>query len=243
MLQHLRIVSLAALGCIGCLVPTERDREAKPESVVVRSQIPEVPAPIPENHLALAAQCLERNDDPGALPHLRAHVAENPDAVMVRAYLAELQLRLGLLAESRGQYQRFLHDASAKTGEIRNHLVHAHTRIMEIASSQSDHHAEYLHRGIGLILLVQQWEREATPAGESEVESTLVKASEALRSAVEEVPSDPRAWLYLGIAYGRLGQASSAGLAMQHAKRNAAGYPWNSAEHALLDAAPDFDGK
>ena len=174
------------------------------------------------DHLAKAAACVDRGDEPAAVPHLQAHLAARPDAVMIRAYLAELLLRTGKPADAREQFERFTRQACGMTGATGQHLVHAHTRLMEIAEAGGDTFAEQLHRGIAMVLLVRKWDGEP-PADEGQLaESTLAQAGRALREAERRRPTDPRAAVYLAEVYERLGQASAARVT---AKRAAAKLP------------------
>src|SRR5437763_9229121 len=100
--------------------------------------------------LTRAAECLDRGDDAGAVPHLRTYVAAHPDAVMVRAHLAELLFRAGRHAEARGEFERSVADAQLSTGPAKGHLVHCHTRLMAIAEATDDAFHEQLHRAVGL---------------------------------------------------------------------------------------------
>jgi Tfp pilus assembly protein PilF len=181
------------------------------EPTTVRAAPPE---PVEADHLALAAACIDRGDEPAAVTHLSAHVKTRPDAVMIRAYLAELLLKCGRPADARAQFERFTRDAAGQDGKPRQHLVHCHTRLMEIAERDGDRYAEHLHRGIALLLLVRQWEGESrspSPRATPElIEPTLAKAAAALRQAAEKRPTHPRPRVYLAEVYDRLGQPSAA---------------------------------
>jgi tetratricopeptide (TPR) repeat protein len=176
------------------------------------------PVAVTVDSLTRAAECLERGDDAGALPHLRAHVRAHPGAVMIRAHLAEVLYRLGKSAEARTQFERVVADAQPLTGGARKHLVHWHTRIMEIAQAANDEYAESLNRGIGLMLLVRRWDAEPGRRDEAAAERTLVKALAALRAARAARPGDARANLYIADALERLGQVSAARAARRAAK-------------------------
>lgn len=168
------------------------------------------PASVPAaDALALAAACLDRGDDAGALPHLKAHVSAYPDAIMMRAYLAELLFKLGRPVEARAEFERVTVDAP-ETGPVGRQLVHCHTRLMELALESGDEFAEELHRGVGLVLLVRQWSAEPGGADERLSQQTLAKAVAALRSARDRVPTDPRPAVYLAEAYDGLGQSTAA---------------------------------
>src|SRR5262245_35218489 len=73
--------------------------------------------------LTRAAECLDRGDEIGALPHLRMYVNVHPEALMVRAHLAELLFRAGKPDEARGQFERFIADAQRASGQANAHRV------------------------------------------------------------------------------------------------------------------------
>ena len=128
------------------------------------------------DNLARAAACLDRGDSVGAVPHLAAHVKAHPDQVMVRAYLAELLFKLKRFDAAAGQFERFVAEAQPMTGPPRTHLVHCHTRLMQAAESAGDAYRESLHRGVGLLLLVQQWDAKPETRDEEAAMATLRKA-------------------------------------------------------------------
>ncbi len=171
------------------------------------------------DHLRLASERLDRSDETGAVPHLKAHLLQQPDAVMVRAYLGELLLKTGNGAEAKGHFERFTRDAAGATGPAHKHLVHVHTRLMEIAGVADDAFGEQLHRGIGLVLLVKQWDEGGEPADAGMSERTLVQAVQALKRADAEKAGDARVGFYLAEAYYALGQSSSARIALLAAGR------------------------
>ncbi len=199
-----------AVAAVGCFAPF-----SAPDGHPVGAPAAAEPA---EDALARAADCLDRGDQAGAVPHLRAYVRAHPDAVMIRAHLAELLFRLGEADEARGEFERFVADAQQTTGPARAHLVHCHTRLMEIARSAGDPYHEELYRGIGLLLLVKRWDADPGRRDETVAEQTLAKAVAALRAAADERPGDVRASLYLGEALERLGQVSAARAAYRTAK-------------------------
>lgn len=189
----------AATGCVAPFPPLDRIREET-------------------DRLALAADHLDRDDTPGAIVHMAAHVRAHPTEVMTRAHLAELQFRTKQFDESRQQYEQFVADAQPMTGKPKSHLLHAHTRLMQMADEQCDRYAENLHRGIGLVCLVQQWDANPERTDAAMTTETLVKAAAALRAARDEQPTDARVLLYLHEVYRRLGQPSAARAALRAAR-------------------------
>ena len=198
---------LAVVGCANTPKETLPPALEPVEEVLIARAAP--PAE-PVDHLASAAACVERGDEPAAVPHLEAHLAARPDAVMIRAYLAELLLRTGRSADARGEFEHFTRQASGMGGEAGRHLVHAHTRLMEIAAGANDPFAEHLHRGIALLLLVKRWDDEPPADGGELTEATLAEAGRELRKAERRRPTDPQVNVYLAEVYERLGQAGAA---------------------------------
>lgn len=188
------VVSLVAAGCLGPIPPTGPN------------QPPDIDGP---DALARAAACLDRGDDAAAVGHLTKHVQLHPDEVMTRAMLAELLFRLDRFPAARAEYERVVADAQLATGKPNGHLVHCHTRLMQMAEARGDEFEEHLHRGIGLVLLVRTWDADPARRDEGAVEATLGKAIKALRVAKGERPDEPRANLYLADAYRRIGVPST----------------------------------
>ena len=97
----------AVLGCRTTAVP-----ELAGDSAVVRGATPADEA----DHLRLAAEHLDRADEAGAVPHLKAHLRRQPDAIMVRAYLGELLLKMGNVPESKLHFEQFAREATDGSG-------------------------------------------------------------------------------------------------------------------------------
>jgi hypothetical protein len=173
--------------------------------------------------LSRAAECLDRGDRPGAAAHLAAHVKAHPEQVMVRAHLAELHFQLKQYRSAAAEFDRFVADAQPMTGPPHEHLTHCHIRLMAIAHIEGDSFAENLNRGIGLWLLVKEWDADPSRRDEGMAAATLKQAAETLREARADRPMDPRVNLYLAEVYVRLGQAGPARAAVRTAR---AGIPW-----------------
>ncbi len=204
-----RIAVALVLGCwaiIGC-----RSTVVSQSSPIARGATPADEA----DHLRLAAEHLDRADEIGAVPHLKAHLRQQPDAIMVRAYLGELLLKTGDVAESKRHFEQFTREAAGVSAPARKHLVHVHTRLMELAGQSDDAFGENLHRGIGLVLLVKQWRESPEPSDAALSERTLVQAARALKLADAEKPDDARVWFYLAEAWAELGQSAPARSAIQ----------------------------
>ncbi len=162
------------------------------------------------NHLSLAAACLDKGDDQGAAPHLARYLEAKPDHYTVRAHYAELLLRLHDDRAARLQYERFDADVQDHEDAARQELVHCHSRLMEIADRENDDYAAHLHRGIGLYLLAGR--RELLPADEDDLsaESLLCKAAGELTLARRERPEEARPCWYLFAVWSRLAQRQPA---------------------------------
>ena len=159
------------------------------------------------NHLSLAAAYLEQGDQARAAPHLARYVDTFPEHYVVRAHYAELLLRLDRPREARNQFERFVADIQDLPELASKHLIHCHSRLMEIAEAAGDEYNEHLNRGIGLYLLA--CERAAlTEVDESNlnVESMLCKAVGELTQARLQRRQEARPCWYLYEAWSRLAQ-------------------------------------
>jgi len=154
--------------------------------------------------LTLAAACLKQSDHAGAAKHLEVYVRAHPDQPMFRAQLAELYLRANKPADAKFHLEKFIADAQAGPATLRAHLVHCHTKLMEIAQSTHDEFGELFHRGVGLLLLVKEQDNDKE-RDELFCEEMLCKAIRALSEAKEMKPGDPRVRVYLAEAHDRAG--------------------------------------
>jgi len=159
--------------------------------------------------LTLAAESLERGDRAGAAGHLETYVVRHPEQVMFRMQLAEMLFQLDRVFPAKAHYERFIADAARLTGPARNHLITAHTRLLELAQRAGDEFGEQFHRGAGLLLLAQEQEKQedADPAF---CEEMLCKSLKALGEARDLKPTDRGTRLALAAAYERLGNPRAA---------------------------------
>jgi hypothetical protein len=169
-----------------------------------------------DDPLTLAAECLQRGDQASAAGHLGAYVRLHPDQIMFRAHLAELLLKLERVDESRDHFDRFIAAAQETSGPPRDHLVHCHTRLMEIAHRRKDAFAESFHRGVGLWLLFRQTPSDSRDEGFGE--EVLCKALAALNEAKEYQPTDPRVHVYLAEVHEAMGNRRAAATARASAR-------------------------
>jgi thioredoxin-like negative regulator of GroEL len=167
------------------------------------------PPELQADPLTLAAECLEKGDRAGAAVHLEAYVRLHPEQIMFRAQLAELLVRVGRDEAAKLHFERFAADAGRATGAPKDHLVHVHTRLMEIGQRGGDRFAELFHRGAGLLLLVA--EEDGKPDRDADFcEEMLCKALKALAEARELKPGEVRVRVALAEAYDRAGNRRAA---------------------------------
>lgn len=203
-----RWLPFALLAAFGCVMP----------NAVVLLESPGTAAPgADDDPLTLAAECLQRGDDSGACQHLDAYVRRHPDQPAFRAQLGELLAKTGQLESARYHLERFAADAQ-DIAALRGQLVQCHTRLMELARDADDPFGEEFHRGVGLLLLVEQ---RGDDLGEPLREELLCKALKALTAAKTLQPECARVRLYLADAHERLGNRSGAE-SERSAARNAA---------------------
>jgi hypothetical protein len=162
------------------------------------------------NHLGLAATCLEKGDEAGALPHLAHYLTANPDHLVVRAHYAELLLRLHHDAEARCEFERFAFECPGRTSAHLKQLIHCHSRLMEIAEAENKDYEEHLHRGIGLYLLARQHAGLEADNGEVSTESLLCKSAAELTLAHTQHPDRAQPNWYLYEVWSRLDQQKTA---------------------------------
>lgn len=180
--------------------------------------------------LGRAAACLDRDDYPAAVPHLRTYLATNPDDVLVRVQLAECLYRSGD-GTARAEFERVTADAGPRH---LSRLPHCHTRLMTLAEAEGDDYRVHLHRGLGLARLADGWDADPTRRDADRAERARTRAAAELRQASAERPDDPRANLYLAALYDRLGQAGPARAARAAACRGLPDPTLTTAERAML---------
>ena len=248
--MRLRCVALALclpLGCQGLADQRESRESATPaaqasdrESTISTVNCEETPAPVPpiDDGLGRAAACIEKGDNAGAVEHFRKHLQAHPEQIMIRAYLAEILLKMKKLPDAQHQFECFIADAQESTGPAKKHVLHCHTRLMEIALDRDDAYSEHLHRGIGMVLLARQLEAGMNSADVEPGfrERLLCKSVAELTKAKKLRPDEPRPHYYLVEAFTKLDQPRSADRAFQMAKSLSALLPLPPAEQKTLYA-------
>jgi tetratricopeptide (TPR) repeat protein len=171
------------------------------------------------NHLSLAAAYLEKGDEAAACPHLDRYLRSNPQHTAVRVQYAELLWRLKRLKECRAAFASAVADAEEEMPA--SHLIHCHSRLMQLAEAADDEYGEHLHRGIGLYLLA----RERAALGEVDAplttEGLLCRAAGELTLAHIQKPDEARPSWYLHKVWARLAQRQPALRALREASASA----------------------
>jgi hypothetical protein len=214
------IASLLPLFCISCQALYPRQGGNPPE-VVLASFVEDMEIkPVEEDCLALAAKHIEEGDQASAVPYMQKHIEKFPDQIMIRAYLAELLVKIKRLPDARSHFETFIADAQQTDSPAKNHLVHCHTRLMEIAQENDDDYSEHLHRGIGLYLLTKQQDLFEEVRDPTLTQQLLVKAIRELDEAKQLRPNEARPYWYLYESWTMLDQPRPAGKALQEAQAN-----------------------
>ncbi|QVL31587.1 hypothetical protein KIH39_22510 [Telmatocola sphagniphila] len=208
--------------------PVEIERPAKPAepeklvaaapTVLVKkpeTKLPEAASAERVDHLMKAAECMEKQAPKEAAEHLRQHIAANPDQIMIRAYLAEMLYKMKQFDEAYWQFDRFTADAQEASGPAHEHLIHCHTRLMEMADEMNEGYAEHLHRGIGLYLLAKKSAKSVSDADEHLSEKLFLKATAEFKLAQKLSPTEARPAWYLYLCWTQLGQQEPSNKALK----------------------------
>ncbi len=173
------------------------------------------------NRLSLAAAYLAQSKEEKAAEQLKQYLNAKPDHYSVRSQYAELLLRLDQLAAAREQFERFEADIQDHETLARQHLVHCHTRLLEIATRQQDEYGIHLHRGIALYWLARQ-RAELTDAGdELSSEGLLCQSASEFVLARRARPDEARPCWYLHEVWSQLAQCQPASRWLRAAKESA----------------------
>jgi hypothetical protein len=175
-----------------------------------------------QNHLSLAAGYLQNGDDRLACEHLGKFLAVHPEHRNARFYHAELLVKLGRQRESCGEFDEAIRREQQELAPDLQHLVHCHTRLLEVHEKLGDGYLVHLHRGIGMYLLARQRGVLPDPDGELPAEALLCKAIAELTRAHSMRQGEARACWYLHAAWRQLSQAGPARRWLAEASRNAA---------------------
>jgi Tfp pilus assembly protein PilF len=177
------------------------------------------------NYLSLAAVYLEKGEEEPAADNMANYIRLQPDHFIVRLHYADLLLRLGRPRDARAQFERFIAAIQTQPELAEEHLIHCHSKIMEIAAGQEDDYAEHLHRGIGLYLLAKQRQTLPDADGDMSAEGMLCKAAGELAMAIHGQPAEARPCWYLSAVWTELAQRRPAARWL-HAAREAAPFSY-----------------
>jgi tetratricopeptide (TPR) repeat protein len=189
-----------------------------------------------QNHLSLAAAHLAQGDDARAVPHLERYLAARPSHLVVRCHLAELLFKLNRAEEARAEFERLAADVQDDPAQAREHRLHCHSRLMQIAEAEGDVYGEHLHRGIGLYLLGSERARLAADGGQA-AEGLLFRAAAELTLAGRERPEEARPCWYLHEVWSRLARRQPALRWLRAAETAAPFSPLTAAERRGLHLA------
>jgi Tfp pilus assembly protein PilF len=158
------------------------------------------------SHMSLAAAHLEAGHDKEACEHLARYLQAHPEHTLIRSHYAELLLRLRRPRAARCEFERFSAEAQDSDDAVQRHLVHAHTRLMEIAEGERDEYAIRLNRALGLYWLARQRAAVKSPRDDLPAEGLLWRAAGELDHALRERPGEARPCWYLYAVWSLLGQ-------------------------------------
>jgi len=159
--------------------------------------------------LLKATACLEANDLQGAATVLERYLHAFPDAVMVRMQLGELFFKQAFFEKAQQQFNAALAEV-VDPGLPVSCRLHAHSRLVDIATHQKDRFSEELHRGIGLALLAELRLQETALSQGVTAQQFLGKARSALTKAKKLSTCDARPSLYLVSVWQMMQQQGNA---------------------------------
>jgi tetratricopeptide (TPR) repeat protein len=187
-----------------------------------------------QNHLSVAAAYLEKGDDRAACAHLGLFLQSHPEHRNARYYHAELLLKLGNHRVARTEFEQAIRQEQGERAPDLRHLVHCHTRLVEIGEVLDADYLVHLHRGIGMLLLAAQRSALDDIDGALPREALLCKAAAELARARVLRPSQARACWYLHLAWRQLAQHGPARRWLIEARRLAPISDLNPAEQRDL---------
>lgn len=191
-------VAVAVLGP-GCQVFLPETGQGALPLAASGSDLP-ASKPAPDSDLARAADCLERGDEPAACRFLAKHIAEHPHHVSLRAQYAELLMQLKRLPEARDEFERFAAVAQERGERMAPLLVHAHSRLLELAEGREDDYQIHLQRGLGLYWLARRAMSESQNL-ELPAEGLYFKAAAEFLRAHQVEPAEARPCWYLHLIW------------------------------------------
>ncbi len=241
--MRLRQLAILCLICLGCQSMTANDQPApapreeqaqalwqqgqqamqagEPEqAIALYEQSLAENGRLQQNHLSLAAALLEKGDDSAACEHLQLYLQVHPEHKNARFYHAELLAKLGRHAAAHGEFELAVRQEQEASAPDLKHLVHCHSRLLEIGEELGEDYLVHLHRGIGMLLLAQQC-AALDDAAAATTEALLCKAIAALQRARSLRPEEARPCWYLHAAWRQLAQPQPARRWLVAARRHA----------------------
>jgi tetratricopeptide (TPR) repeat protein len=162
------------------------------------------------NHLSLAAAYLAEGKEQEAAEQLKQYLEAEPQHFTVREQYAELLLRLDQLEPAREQFERYDSDIQDHDDLAQQHMVHCHSRLLEIARRLDDDYALHLHRGIALYWLARQRSQISGNDEELSSEGLLCQSASEFVLARRARPDEARPCWYLHEVWSRLAQRQPA---------------------------------
>ena len=153
------------------------------------------------NEFTNGVQLDEKGDWKGAIASWSAWLKKNPEA--------------------KEQFEAFISEAQQTEGPAKKHLVHCHTRLMELAQESNDDFTEKLHRGIGLYLLAKQHALIDENEDPGQTQQLIFKAIHELEATQKMHREDARPSWYLYACWTMLNQPRPAEKALHEAQVNA----------------------
>lgn len=214
------LICFACLSCAGCIaysLPLLSNLGTVPSLTVSVEARPALRRESNEQLLERAAAALAKGEEETAATLLEQYVENEPRHLFIHAQLAELYFKQKKWEPSRQRFQ----DCIALSQELGEpayaYLIHAHSRLVDIAEAEQDAFAEHLHRGIGLYELACHRARTDEASQEPSVTTILGRAALSLQDARNENPGAARPHWYLHLVWSRLGQRMAAKQALLQA--------------------------
>jgi hypothetical protein len=209
--QPLVVATQAATPTTAATTFTTPSLENQPPVLIVpvqhtstQSKAEDPPLDSSDDPLTLFGDALKGGDKAAATGHLETYVQQHPDQLMFRLQLAELLIETNRDAKAKIHFEQFVAGAQAGPEAVQKYLVHAHTRLLEIGQRMDDPFAESFHRGVGMLILVKEQDKNPD-RDDGFCEEMLCKSLRAFNDARELKPGDQRVRVYLAEVYQRMG--------------------------------------
>lgn len=220
MRRYSLLLCLACVNLPGCVsfslprLPTQGTWQVK---AVVEENRLVAPADQAEQLLERAAAQLAQGQELAAVTLLEEYLNYEPRHLFIRAQVGELLFRQQKWAAARQHFQWCVGLAQEFGHPAYKYLIHAHSRLVDIAEAEENAFAEHLHRGIGLYELACHREKEAEPISPAELTSIFGRSLLSLQDARSADPTAARPHWYLYLVWSRLGQYAAARRSLEEA--------------------------